>query len=195
MARKSRGVGGDVLDATADRLHSAAIHLLRRLRRVDEGLGVSPARLSVLSVLVFGGPRTLGALARAEQVSPPTMTRLIQRLEAEKLVLTSRDADDRRVVHVAATPAGSRLLWRGRRDRVAELSRLMRGLPDADRAAMDRAAMAIGRMLESPRSGRAEAGRERLGQRAAGRLDTSRDHSAAPGRTVTRRAEGWPGEA
>jgi hypothetical protein len=53
----------------ADQLHSAAIHLLRRVRRADVESGISPARLSVLSVLVFGGPQTLGTLARAEQVS------------------------------------------------------------------------------------------------------------------------------
>ncbi len=57
--------------AVADRLHSAAIHLLRRLRRTDEATGLSPARLSALSVVVYAGPRTLGELAGIEQVRPP----------------------------------------------------------------------------------------------------------------------------
>src|SRR5258707_12671198 len=62
---------------TADRLHSAAIHLLRRLRVRDRESGVGPAQLSALSVLVFGGPRSLGELANAEQVRPPTMSRIV----------------------------------------------------------------------------------------------------------------------
>ena len=66
------------VDAVADRLHSAAIHLLRRLRVEDEALGISAPRLSVLSVLVFAGPMRIGELAHAEQVEPPTMTRLVR---------------------------------------------------------------------------------------------------------------------
>ena len=67
-------------DAVADRLHSAAIHLLRRLRREDDASGQSAPRLSALSVLVFGGPQTIGALAAAEQVRVPTMSRVVAAL-------------------------------------------------------------------------------------------------------------------
>ena len=63
-------------DELAARIHAAALHLLRRLAQEDRATGVSPARLSALSVLVFGGPRTIGALAAAEGVTPPTMTRV-----------------------------------------------------------------------------------------------------------------------
>src|ERR671933_1067936 len=73
--------------ATADRLHSAAIHLLRRVRRQDDASGLTAPRLSALSVIVFGGPLTLGALAAAEQVRPPTMTRIVQALEEAGLVV------------------------------------------------------------------------------------------------------------
>jgi hypothetical protein len=66
----------DVL-AVADRLHSAAIQLLRRVRKLDVATGEGPARLSALSVLVFGGAETLGELAAAEQVKPPTMSRIV----------------------------------------------------------------------------------------------------------------------
>ena len=76
----------DAAVQVADRLHSAAIHLLRSLRREDDAVGLSAPRLSALSVVVFAGPITLGALAAAEQVRPPTMTRLVQALEAEGLV-------------------------------------------------------------------------------------------------------------
>jgi hypothetical protein len=84
--------------AIADRLHSAAIHLLRRVRGQDEGSGLSPARLSALSVVVFGGPVTLGRLASAEQVTAPTMTRLVAALEADGLLSRKDDTVDRRVV-------------------------------------------------------------------------------------------------
>jgi DNA-binding MarR family transcriptional regulator len=76
----------------ADQLHSAAIHLLRQLRKEDDASGLSAPRLSALSVVVFGGPITLGALARAEQVKPPTMTRLVDALEKDGYV--KRDAED-----------------------------------------------------------------------------------------------------
>ncbi|HXX01836.1 MAG TPA: hypothetical protein VEJ00_11510, partial [Candidatus Acidoferrales bacterium] len=69
-------INSDLL-SLADRLHSVAIHLLRRVRKQDVETGEGPARLSALSVLVFGGPKTLGELAAAEQVKPPTMSRIV----------------------------------------------------------------------------------------------------------------------
>src|SRR2546425_5928463 len=81
----------------ADRLHSAAIHLLRRLRLRDSESGVGPAQLSALSVLVFGGPRSLSELAEAEQVKPPTMSRIVAGLERAGLVKRKPTDDKRRV--------------------------------------------------------------------------------------------------
>ena len=78
----------------ADRLHSAAIHLLRRLRVEDEALGISAPRLSALSVLVFAGPRRVGELAEAEQVEPPTMTRLVDGMERDGYVARAPDPED-----------------------------------------------------------------------------------------------------
>ena len=98
----------------ADRLHSAAIHLLRRLRVEDEALGISAPRLSALSVLVFAGPKRIGELARVEQVEPPTMTKLVDALVRDGLVVRERDPDDARAVRVRATPTGARTLRRGR---------------------------------------------------------------------------------
>ena len=68
--------------AAMDRLHSAAIRLLRSMRTLDTQAGLSGPKLSALSVLVFGGPATLSALADAEQVRRPTMTQLVNALEA-----------------------------------------------------------------------------------------------------------------
>src|SRR6266568_386457 len=82
----------------ADRMHSAAIHLLRRVSRDDQSAGVSPARLSALSVLVFAGPQTISELAMMERVKVPTMSRLVAAMEAEALVRRERHGTDGRVV-------------------------------------------------------------------------------------------------
>src|SRR5919204_5666899 len=109
----------------ADRFHSAAIHALRHVRRADPQTGLSAARLSALSVLVFGGgARTLGELAAAEQVRPATMTRVVQALEQEGLVRREADPDDGRVVRLHATAKGERVMWGGRERRVERLGGL-----------------------------------------------------------------------
>src|SRR5947209_19504493 len=87
----------------ADRFHAAAIHALRHVRREDPASGLSAARLSALSVLVFGGARTLGELAAAEHVRPATMTRIVQALEEDGLVRRAADKQDGRVTRVRAT--------------------------------------------------------------------------------------------
>src|SRR5580700_6747285 len=107
----------------ADVLHSAAIHLLRKLRREDESSGLNAPRLSALSVIVFAGPVTLGDLASAEQVRPPTMTRIVNALEEQGLVTKTKNATDARSSHLSATPAGKRLLIEGRERRVRALAR------------------------------------------------------------------------
>ena len=109
----------------ADRFHSAAIHALRHVRREDPVTGVPPAQLSALSVLVFGGPRTLGELAAAEQVRPPTMTRIVQALEDEGLVRRASDPSDGRVVRLQATARGKRVMAQARDRRVANLAGLL----------------------------------------------------------------------
>ena len=118
--------------AVADRLHSAAIHLLRRVRKEDERTGVSPARLSALSVLVFGGPRRLTDLAQAEQVKPPTMTRIVAGLEADGLVRRRAVSGDARAVSLEATPRGVRVMQDGRRRRVEHLAAALKDLPQED---------------------------------------------------------------
>ena len=110
-------------EATAESLHSAAIHLLRRLRQADAASGLNSARLSALSVIVFGGPITLGHLANAEQVRPPTMTRIVNALEAKSLVTKTASASDRRTIHLSATMKGKRLLLAARRRRIRSLAR------------------------------------------------------------------------
>ena len=109
----------------ADRLHSAAIHALRHVRREDPVSGLSAARLSALSVLVFGGPRTLGELAAAEQVRPATMSRIAQALEQDGHVRRERDPRDGRIARLHATAKGERVMQHGRRRRVENLATLL----------------------------------------------------------------------
>lgn len=106
----------------SERLHAAAIHLLRRLRREDTA-GIGPARLSALSVIVFGGPITLSELARAEQVKPPTMSRIVSGLEENGLARRASDRRDGRIARIHPTPRGRKLLHQGRYRRVAALAK------------------------------------------------------------------------
>jgi DNA-binding MarR family transcriptional regulator len=131
----------------ADRLHSAAIHLLRRLRVEDAAAGLTAPRLSALSVIVFRGPLTLSELAAAEQVRPPTITRLVQELEREGLVQRLPDPADRRIARVRATPRGRRLLHEGRARRVERLARDLARASPADQALLERAAQVLEAML------------------------------------------------
>jgi DNA-binding MarR family transcriptional regulator len=131
----------------ADRFHSAAIHALRHVRRDDPATGVRPAQLSALSVLVFGGPRTLGELAAAEQVRPATMTRIAQSLVEDGYATRKQDPDDGRVVRLTATARGRRVMQRGRERRVANLARLLSRLSADEIARVHEAAELVERAL------------------------------------------------
>ena len=140
MSRRTPGSPADKPDprVLADALHSAAIHLLRTLRREDDASGLSAPRLSALSVVVFGGPLTLGQLARAEQVKPPTMTRIVTGLERAGLVERVDDSSDRRLTRIKATAKGQRVLAAGRARRVELLTKALRALDDNALANLDR---------------------------------------------------------
>jgi DNA-binding MarR family transcriptional regulator len=131
----------------ADRLHSAAIHLLRRLRVEDEALGISAPRLSVLSVLVFAGPQRIGELARMEQVEPPTISRLVDGLVRDGLAVREPDPDDARAVRVHATPIGARTLRRGRARRVETLRTRLATLSPTELAALGEGVEVLERIL------------------------------------------------
>jgi DNA-binding MarR family transcriptional regulator len=117
------------------------------VRREDPATGVPPAQLSALSVLVFGGPRTLGELAAAEQVRPPTMTRIVQALEDGGLVRRERDRDDGRIHRLSATARGRRVMQKGRERRVTNLAALLQRLSPAEVARVREAAELVERAL------------------------------------------------
>lgn len=133
----------------ADRLHSAAVHLLRRLAAVDGRTGLSPARLSALSVVVYGGPLSMTALARAERVSAATMSSTVAGLEAAGLVTRCRAPGDGRTVMVATTDRGRQVLVEGRQRRVAQLAAGLAELPATDRDALERGVAVLEAMLRA----------------------------------------------
>jgi len=150
MSQKSTGKKIDHSKQVADRLHSAAIHLLRRVRRADQASGLSAPKLSALSVIVHAGPISIGDLAAAEQVRAPTMTRLVKELEADRLIERVADGTDRRVSRVRATRAGQRLLQQGRDRRVDILNQFVSGLTEAEIKQLQQSMEIIERFTRQP---------------------------------------------
>jgi DNA-binding MarR family transcriptional regulator len=142
---------GEDAEGLADHLHSAAIHLLRQLRKEDDASGLSAPRLSALSVVVFGGPLTLGELARAEQVKPPTMTRIVTGLEREGLVRRKGDPHDRRLTQVEATSKGRKVLAAGRARRVKKLATAVRRMEKKELAQLRRGVQLLRDVVTSMR--------------------------------------------
>ena len=148
---------GEQAFGLADQVHSAAVHVLRFLRVEDTALGLTAPKLSALSVLVFRGPLTVGELAKAEQVTPATTSRLVSELEALGLVERTVDPDDGRVRRVTPTDRGVALLHEGRRRRVERLAIAVEQLSDAERSALAAAADILERLVSGsgsrPKSG------------------------------------------
>lgn len=149
----------------ADRLHSVAIHLLRQLRKEDDASGLSAPRLSALSVVVFGGPLSLGNLARAEQVKPPTMTRIVTGLERDGLVTRQGALSDRRLTLIGATPRGKKVLVEGRARRVEKLSAALDSLGNEERVQLERGVQIVENIvtrMRTPERRRATIGPRKL---------------------------------
>jgi DNA-binding MarR family transcriptional regulator len=137
---------GKALEQTALQLNHSAIHLLRGLHVVDRETGITPARLSALSVLVFGGPRTVGNLARAEQVAGPTISRIVDGLVELGLAAREPHPDSARMTLVTATPAGTDLMKKARQRRIEVIAAALARMPEADRQAITAAADALARL-------------------------------------------------
>ena len=131
----------------AARLASISTVLQRHLSRADTGEGLTRARLSALGLLVLGGPRTLGDLAAAEHVRPPTMTRLIHAMEADGLVTRKPNPDDARSVMIEATAKGIKQLEKGRTRQVAPLAETISDLDRSERLQLEEATDLLGRVL------------------------------------------------
>jgi len=144
-----RPPSSDEVLTVADRLHSAAIHLLRRVRKQDIATGEGPARLSALSVLVFGGPKTLKELAAAEQVKPPTMSRIVSGLARSRLVEVRKDPADARRMSIVATAKGRSLLKKGRELRITYLASQLEHLTPEELSQVGEAVEILTRLLQN----------------------------------------------
>lgn len=133
--------------ALADRLHSLAIHLLRRIGRGDDEAGLSAPRLSALSVIRYRGPISLTELAKAESVTAPTMTRLVHALVKAGLVEKSGDEKDNRVVLLRATETGQHTLEIARARRLAALDALLAQLEGPERKVVEDAVSVLEPLL------------------------------------------------
>jgi DNA-binding MarR family transcriptional regulator len=135
--------------AAADRLHSAAIHLLRRVRKQDAAASIGPAQLSALSVLVFAGSKTLGELAAAEQIKVPTMSRIVAGLKRGRLIAIIRDPHDARRMHIRATAKGARLLQQARQRRIEYLAAHLDSLTNNELSQLNAAAEILEKILRN----------------------------------------------
>lgn len=139
------------LERVASALNSGAIHLLRSLAAVDRLAGLTPARLSALSVLVFTGPRTLGELAAAEGVAGPTMTRIVDGLAGLGLAGRRRHPSDGRAVEIAATGDGERLMRDAAQRRIDAIVLALGRLAPAEQQRLTAAASLLDRVASDIR--------------------------------------------
>jgi len=150
---EAASAGGEPdLEAVARALNSGAIHLLRSLAAVDRLAGLTPARLSALSVIVFGGPQSLGSLAAAEGVAGPTMTRIVDGLVAAGLSERRPDPSDGRVVAIAATADGDSLMRAAAGRRIATIAAAISALPAPDRRRLAAGAGLLDRLAADVRA-------------------------------------------
>jgi DNA-binding MarR family transcriptional regulator len=130
-----------------ERLRLAVTRLARRLRQQSD-VDASPTQLSALATIGRLGPVTLGDLASAERVQPPTITAAVGRLEAQGYVVRRPDEQDRRIVRVEVTSAGRKLLARNRSRKTAYLAKRLRALSPRERATLTEATEILDRLLE-----------------------------------------------
>ena len=113
--------GGPPDDEFVGRLRLSVTRLARLLRQQDEG-DMTPTVAATLATIAREGPLTLGELAAAEQVAPPTVTKVTAKLEAAGLIDRIVDSSDRRVCRVALSDAGRKQVELNRSRRTAWLA-------------------------------------------------------------------------
>lgn len=131
--------------AIAARLRLGVTRLARRLRQEAEA-GITPSMLSALSTVDRQGTLTMGDLCAAEQVQPPTMTRIVAALLEAGLIAREADPADGRVAWVRLTPEGRKLLERSRGRKEAYLSKALRDLDPRELATLEDATAILERI-------------------------------------------------
>jgi DNA-binding MarR family transcriptional regulator len=136
--------------ALAARLRLGVTRLARRLRQEAEP-GITPSMLAALSSVDRHQPVTMRDLCAAEQVQPPSMTRIVAALVDAGLVTREADPADGRVAWVRLTPEGRKLLERSRRRKEAYLAKAIRSLEPDELHALEEATAVLERLTETPR--------------------------------------------
>jgi DNA-binding MarR family transcriptional regulator len=168
------------VDELAQRLNSATVHLMRALRQGRLASGLAAEHSSALGVIVFGGPLSIGALARTERVGAPAMTKTVGILEAAGLVTRDRDEADARVIKVRATRKANELVLRGREERVVRIGKALSTLSPADTARLSAAIGTFERLVRDLEA-------TTVSGSARGTRRSSRSpRAAAAGRTASR---------
>jgi DNA-binding MarR family transcriptional regulator len=144
------GTPAETSEAIAGRLRLSATRLARRLRQQAD-TGLSPSQLSALAVVERHGPLTLGALAEHEQVAPPSVTRVVAKLETDGFLTRQADPDDRRVTRVAVTTKGRNLLVASRRRKTAWLTTRLESMDPDERARLADALDVLDALTTEPR--------------------------------------------
>ena len=138
------------LPELASSLRIRVMRLSRNLRR-QAGTGLSASLLSALTTVERNGPMTIGTLADAEQVRPPTMTKVVASLVEQGLLTREPDPLDGRVAWVMATSEGRSLLRRTRRRSDAYLATRLRSLDREELLVLERASRLLERLTEEAR--------------------------------------------
>jgi len=144
------GIPADTSEAIAGRLRLSATRLARRLRQ-EAQTGLSPSQLSALAAVERHGPLTLGTLAEHEQVAPPSVTRVVAKLEADGFLTRQPDPDDRRVTRVVVTTKGRNLLGASRRRKTEWLTTRLENMDDEQRARLADALDVLDTLTTEPR--------------------------------------------
>ncbi|HUP86492.1 MAG TPA: MarR family transcriptional regulator [Acidimicrobiales bacterium] len=131
-------------------LRLVVMRLARRLRQQAEG-DVTPSQVSALSSIERLGPLTLGELAAAEQVQPPSMTKIVGGLEAHGFVIREADPNDRRIARVRVSDDGRRFVARSRTRKNAYLAERLRKFDPDERALLERALPLLERLVDDVR--------------------------------------------
>ena len=152
MAKKSTSAAVSKRITThelSSQLRVATARLSRRLRaeKADHELGDS--QYSVLAMLCREGEKTLSQLSDYERVTPPSMNRTVNRLEAAGYLVRRTSVDDRRKVYFIPTDAGRELVAETRRRRDAWLDKRLAKLPPSTRALLAEAAQTIREIADS----------------------------------------------
>jgi DNA-binding MarR family transcriptional regulator len=133
--------------AVADALRPVLLRVGRELRREARAVGISPEQVSLLVAIKYAPGIGVRKLAASERISPPAMTKHVDRLERAGLVTRTPSSDDKRCVGLTLTAEGQRMLRRVRSRRTAWLASRLRGLSAGELAAVEAAIEPLSRLM------------------------------------------------